>query len=77
MLSYAIYKLPEANRYSRSEIPKRHGGTREILAPTQELKLVQQRLSVLLQDCAAEISSALGRTEDGIRFGMPSTTPLP
>lgn len=70
MLSYAIYKIPEPSRYSRFEIPKRHGGTREILAPTQELKLIQQRLSVLLQDCAAEISSAHGLAEDGTRFGI-------
>jgi len=70
MLSYAIYKIPEAVRYSRFEIPKRHGGNREILAPTQELKLIQRRLSVLLQDCAAEISSAHGHAEDGIRFGI-------
>lgn len=70
MLSYAIYKIPEANRYSRFEIPKRHGGIREILAPTSELKLIQRRLSVLLQDCAAEINSAHGHAEDGTRFGI-------
>jgi len=70
MLSFAIYKVPETVRYRRFDIPKRHGGTREILAPTQELKLLQQRLSVLLQDCIAEITSAHGHAEDGTRFGI-------
>ncbi|MFL9905743.1 retron Ec67 family RNA-directed DNA polymerase/endonuclease [Paraburkholderia sp. RL17-337-BIB-A] len=70
MLSYAIYKIAEANRYTRFEIPKRHGGTREILAPTAELKLIQRRLSILLQDCAAEINIAHKHAEDGTRFGI-------
>jgi hypothetical protein len=70
MLSYAIYKIAEANRYTRFEIPKRHGGTREILAPTVELKLIQRRLSILLQDCAAEINVAHKHAEDGTRFGI-------
>ncbi|TDG02177.1 RNA-directed DNA polymerase [Paraburkholderia guartelaensis] len=70
MLSFAIYKNPEAVRYRRFEIPKRHGGTREILAPASELKLLQQRLSVLLQDCVAEITAARGFAEDGAHFGI-------
>lgn len=70
MLTYAIYKTPEANRYSKFIIPKRHGGSREILAPSGELKLLQRRLSTLLQDCMSEINSNHGHIEDGKHFGI-------
>ncbi|RBB35983.1 hypothetical protein DPV79_26930 [Burkholderia reimsis] len=70
MLTYAIYKSPEANRYRKFEIKKRHGGEREILAPENGLKLLQRRLSTLLQDCIAEINSLHGHVEDEGRFGI-------
>lgn len=70
MLTYAIYKIPEAIRYQRFNIPKRHGGEREILAPMDELKLLQRRLSMLLQDCVVEIDANRGRNEGGKRFGI-------
>ncbi|MGC0075830.1 retron Ec67 family RNA-directed DNA polymerase/endonuclease, partial [Ralstonia pseudosolanacearum] len=70
MLTYAIYKAPEATRYRRFKIKKRHGGEREILAPESELKLLQRRLSTLLQDCVAEINLARGHAEDGAHFGI-------
>jgi len=70
MLTYAIYKNPEANRYSSFTIPKRHGGNREILAPNGDLKLIQRRLATLLQDCIDEINLARGHVEDGKHFGI-------
>jgi RNA-directed DNA polymerase len=70
MLTYAIYITPEADRYTRSTIPKKHGGDREICAPNNDLKLIQRRLSTLLQDCNEEINVARGHVEDGKRFGI-------
>src|SRR6185503_11761516 len=45
-------------------IPKRHGGTRKISAPTDALRLLQQRLSTLLQNCLEEIEGVGGRKRD-------------
>ncbi|WP_162241971.1 retron Ec67 family RNA-directed DNA polymerase/endonuclease [Duganella sp. Leaf126] len=70
MLTYAIYITPEADRYTRSTIPKKHGGDREICAPNNDLKLIQRRLSTLLQDCLDEINVARGHKEDRVRFGI-------
>jgi len=70
MLTYAIYITPEADRYTRSSIPKKHGGEREICAPNKDLKLIQRRLATLLQDCVDEINAARGHIEDGKRFGI-------
>jgi RNA-directed DNA polymerase len=70
MLTYAIYVTPEANRYVRFKIPKKHGGDRELCAPTADLMLIQRRLSKLLQDCVDEINIANGHKEDGKHFGI-------
>lgn len=70
MLTYAIYITPLDERYTRSTIPKKHGGDREICAPNKDLKLIQRRLSILLQDCIDEINVARGHPEDGKRFGI-------
>ncbi len=70
MLSFLLYKKPKALLYAKFNIPKRHGGTREILAPDKDLKLVQHRLANLLQNCVEEINAARGHVEDGKRFGV-------
>lgn len=70
MLTFAIYGTPEANRYSSFKIAKKYGGEREICAPTKDLKLIQGRLSKLLQDCVEEINTANGHKEDGKHFGL-------
>ncbi len=70
MLTYALYNPDEKSRYTRFEIPKRHGGTREILAPQKQLKLLQSRLSDLLQDCAVELNTTRGIIEDQTRPGI-------
>jgi len=46
-------------RYSCFDIPKRSGGKRRICAPIPQLKLAQQKLARLLQDCELEIESML------------------
>jgi RNA-directed DNA polymerase len=68
-LPYILFKQLTANKYKTFTIPKRKGGTRTIKAPTDRLKLMQQRLSDLLQDCAAEINEAKKR-KDRIAHGF-------
>ena len=67
-LSYILFKLGGA-KYTTFEIPKRKGGTRTIKAPTDALKLMQKRLSDLLQDCADEINKAKKR-KDKVAHGF-------
>jgi len=55
-VSYILYKIPEDNKYVEFEIPKKHGGTRIIKAPTKELKQLQRRLADLLNECFNQIS---------------------
>lgn len=70
MLSFLLYKKPKADLYKKFNIPKRHGGTREIWAPDRDLKLVQHRLANLLQNCIDEINATRGHVEDGKRYGV-------
>lgn len=59
-LSYTVYKYPINKRYRQFFIPKKSGGQRSISAPNDRLKLVQKRLSQLLQNCADEIFEKRG-----------------
>lgn len=62
-LTSILYTRPIASRYSIFEIAKKGGGNRVIKAPDEKLKLLQQKLSMLLQDCLDEINAATGRKE--------------
>lgn len=62
-LAFILYKKPEQARYRSFEIPKRSGGSRTIDAPSDDLKLLQRRLSDLLQDCIDEINQANNRRD--------------
>jgi RNA-directed DNA polymerase len=68
-LSYILYKKAAGAKYIKFEIPKRHGGTRQISAPAAELKSVQRNLSHLLQDCIEDINKAIG-LRDSIAHGF-------
>jgi RNA-directed DNA polymerase len=68
-VSYILYKQPEATKYTIFQIPKRNGGQRTIHAPCDSLKLLQRKLSDLLQDCLDEISAARQR-KDRIAHGF-------
>src|SRR5882762_4177378 len=68
-LSYILFKHPTATKYKVFPIPKRNGGKRTIKAPVDGLKLVQQKLSILLQDCLDEINQAKGR-KDRVAHGF-------
>ncbi|MCC5087149.1 retron Ec67 family RNA-directed DNA polymerase/endonuclease [Xanthomonas campestris] len=59
-LSYIAWGTPSAAKYSAFDIPKRSGGKRAIHAPSPQLKLVQGKLSKLLQACEKEIEEELG-----------------
>jgi RNA-directed DNA polymerase len=62
-VSYILYLHPEASKYKTFQIPKRNGGQRTIKAPVNALKLLQRRLSDLLQDCVDEINIARQRKD--------------
>ena len=75
MLANLLYIKPKQSAmYMKFEIPKRSGGMREIAAPVSELKLLQHRLSQLLQNCIAEVNASRGFIEDtdhpGIAHGF-------
>ncbi|MGB5082668.1 MAG: retron Ec67 family RNA-directed DNA polymerase/endonuclease [Burkholderiales bacterium] len=63
-LAYVLYKLPEALKYTEFDVPKRYGGVRKISAPIDSLRLLQQRLSDLLQNCLKEIEDNGDRKSD-------------
>lgn len=54
-LSYILYKIPDGSKYNDFEIPKATKGVRKISAPIPELKLAQNRLARVLQECLREI----------------------
>lgn len=68
-LSFILFKQPDAKKYTTFDRPKRTGGKRTIKAPIDALKLVQRRLSDLLQDCCDEINENKGR-QDRIAHGF-------
>ena len=60
-VSYILYKQLAATKYKTFQIPKRNGGQRTIKAPVDALKVLQRKLSDLLQDCVDEINAANNR----------------
>jgi len=57
-LTHVLYKLKPATQYSSFTIPKKSGGARTILAPSDKLKSLQSSLSNLLLDCIDEINKS-------------------
>ena len=70
MLSFVLYKKPKASLYTKFEISKSYGGTREIWAPDKDLKLIQYRLAQLLQNCMEEINARHEHAEDDVHHGL-------
>lgn len=62
-LSFILYKKDIASKYRKFDIPKRYGGSRQICAPSDDLKLCQRRLADLLQNCVEEINEANARID--------------
>jgi RNA-directed DNA polymerase len=59
-LGYVAWGIAPAAKYTTFDIPKRSGGKRTINAPAPQLKLAQQKLSNLLQQCENEIEKEIG-----------------
>jgi RNA-directed DNA polymerase len=57
-LAYVLYKLPDAQKYTSFEIPKRGGGMRPIKAPAPPLRLLQRQLAKVLYSCIDEIEKS-------------------
>ena len=79
--TYLIYEVSETPKYTEFEISKKSGGTRQIFAPNDKLKLLQRRLADLLLACDDEIHkkgeySKRGRTAiaHGFKKGMSIMT---
>ncbi|SON57394.1 Retron-type reverse transcriptase [Hartmannibacter diazotrophicus] len=75
-LTYILYKLPDAAKYTTFKIPKKTGGEREICAPTDQLRLLQRRLANILYTCRDEIDheSGKGSLSHGFRRGHSIVT---
>ncbi len=54
-LTYIAYRLDESKKYSEFEIPKRSGGSRIIQAPDRSLKILQEKIAKVLNDCYEEL----------------------
>lgn len=61
-LSYALYKIPLAARYSTFTIPKASGGIRVIHAPNTHMKAIQVRISSMLYECYNELHPSTQNT---------------
>lgn len=68
-LGYILFKLPDAQKYKSFTVPKRSGGRRSISAPVQHLMLLQKKISILLNDCLAEIEGKLSSPAHGFKPG--------
>ncbi len=75
-LAFILYKLPAAAKYTTFQIPKKSGGMRDICAPSDQLKLLQRRLTNVLYACRDEIDKAseLGSLSHGFRRGHSIVT---
>jgi len=68
-LATILFSQKIETRYTTFDIPKKHGGTRTIKAPDDKLKLLQQKLSTLLQDCQQDMEAAKGK-QDKVAHGF-------
>jgi len=68
-LSFILYRKPPHTKYRSFTIAKRNGAQRHINAPSPELKLLQRRLSDLLQNCMDEIN-LVRKAEDQLSHGF-------
>lgn len=60
-LSYIVYKIAPAAKYTTFTIAKKGGGSRKIDAPIPKLKTLQRKLANILYECLEEIETADGR----------------
>jgi RNA-directed DNA polymerase len=60
-LSFIVYKIPAAAKYTTFDIPKKAGGHRSIDAPVPKLKALQKSLAQVLHECTRELEELEGR----------------
>ena len=60
VLTYILYVVPNAQKYTEHCLSKKNGGTRKIHAPMPRLKDLQSRLAEVLYDCQDELDKAHG-----------------
>jgi len=71
ILAMQLYKKDKKSTwYTTFDIPKRYGGIRTIHAPEPHLKLLQSRLSRILQTCQQEIAALHGHPESADKQGI-------
>ena len=63
-LSYILFHQSKTSKYTKFQIPKRHGGSRTICAPAPSLKLLQRNLTDLLQNCIQSIAESSGKKNE-------------
>ncbi|MFM0204226.1 retron Ec67 family RNA-directed DNA polymerase/endonuclease [Paraburkholderia fungorum] len=76
-LTYLLYVKKDAEKYNQFSIPKRSGGTRDIFAPTSELKSLQRKLAAALEECISDIEKLTNRknkASHGFRLGKSILT---
>jgi RNA-directed DNA polymerase len=56
-ISYILYKIPKAAKYTTFDIKKKDGSERRIDAPTPKLKGLQKRLAIVLYECLRELEA--------------------
>jgi RNA-directed DNA polymerase len=57
-VSFIVYKIPKAAKYTTFDIKKKGGGERRIDAPIPKLKALQKRLADILYECLREIEES-------------------
>lgn len=76
-LTYLLYVLNDAEKYSTFRIPKKGGGYREISAPIREISSLQRKLADNLELCLDELASQSGwanSASHGYRLGKSILT---
>ena len=68
-VSYLLYFKPQPDRYQTFQIPKKLGGVRNIMAPSEDLKLLQRRLADVLVECIGE-ENKLRKWKDDYAHGF-------
>ena len=66
-LSYIVFQIPTADKYTVFEIKKKGGGVRRIDAPVEKLKGLQRRLADKLYECLRELEGKTQRIAQRIK----------
>lgn len=76
-LTYLLYKLRPDQKYIKFSLPKKSGGVREILAPSDRLKILQKTLAKILNKCVEEIEKVnpkYQKSMHGFKYGKSILT---